>query len=148
MPFLIAHDIEQIVIQIVAHFVLDVVALRPVDDAPVLNNVEHRLGPIGSIIPNVFTGRCVFQIFLQRMVEGHGGIIGTQTLRHILMARSDNLIARAPDDVEEVELRNPLRSVVVDRLLNQSGDTLKIDGVFLHPLGYRALSKACDHVRL
>ncbi len=64
------------------------------------------------------------------------------------MPGPDNLLARIADDIEEFKLRNPLRPVVVDGLLDQRGNLLEIDRVLLHALGDGALGEARDHVGL
>lgn len=148
MPLPVPHDIEQIVVQVVAHLVLDVVALRPVHHAPPRDDVEHGLGGFPGVRPHVGARRNGGEMLLDRMIESDGRITIPQMLGHIIVPWTDNLLPRIPDDIQELQLRNPLRPVIVDGFLDQRGYLLKVNRVLLHALGDGALGEARDHIGL
>ena len=53
VTFFVAYNVEEIIVEVVAHFVLDVFALRPVHDPVARNNIQHRLGSLGGIPAHV-----------------------------------------------------------------------------------------------
>ena len=105
ITLLVAHHIEQIVIQVVAHFILDVIALRPIDDAALLDPIEHGLSRFRAIGFNVSSvGRDCAEMLFQRVVEGNGVGVTANILGHVVVARPDDLLARLLHDVQEFKL--------------------------------------------
>jgi hypothetical protein len=119
VSFSVAHDIEKKIIEIVAHFILDIVALRPVHHTPSGDNFEHGLGGFGCIRFHISALRADRgKLFLDRMIKGNGGNIAAKVLRHVIVLWADHLFPRIADDVQKLKLRNPLRPMIVDGLLN------------------------------
>jgi len=114
-----------------------------------LDAAEHSLSSLSTIQSNILAiCRDGAQLLFQRMVEGNGVGTTANILRHVVVARPDNLLACLLYDIQEFERRQPLCPVVGDGLLDQCGNLLEIDRVLFHALRDRALGEACDHVRL
>jgi hypothetical protein len=116
MPLPIPHDIEQIIVQVVAHLILDIVTLRPIHHAPPRDDVEHGPGGFPGVCPHVGTRRDGREMLFDRMIESDGGIIGAQMLGHIIVPGTDGFaffgIKRAPTSFAPAK---PLRSAQAGR---------------------------------
>jgi hypothetical protein len=118
VAFFVAHDIEEVVVKVVPHPVLDVLALGPVHHPPAGDNIEHgfrSFGGVGAHVARLGIGRC--KLLLNGMVERNPCGIVTKMFWHVVVAGVNHLFARIADDVEEFKLRDTLRPVIVDGLL-------------------------------
>jgi hypothetical protein len=106
---------------------LDVVALRPIDDAALLDPITHGLSRYRAIGFNVSSvGRDCAELLFQRVVKGNGAGATANILGYVIVPGSNDLLARLLHDVEKFKLRQPLRLVVGDGLLDQGGNLLEI----------------------